>query len=46
MDIFGADIPFAGHCGIEPIGFADGRTTFALAPGRSTSTISASPMAG
>ena len=26
MDIFGADIPFAGHCGIEPIGFADGRT--------------------
>src|SRR5215204_5768235 len=26
MDIFGGDIPFAGHCGIEPIGFADGRT--------------------
>jgi uncharacterized protein (TIGR00369 family) len=26
MDIFGADIPFAAHCGIEPIGFADGRT--------------------
>jgi uncharacterized protein (TIGR00369 family) len=26
MDIFGADIPFAGHCGIEPMGFADGRT--------------------
>jgi uncharacterized protein (TIGR00369 family) len=27
MDIFGADIPFAGHCGIEALGFADGRTT-------------------
>jgi uncharacterized protein (TIGR00369 family) len=27
MDIFGADIPFAAHCGIEPIAFADGRTT-------------------
>jgi uncharacterized protein (TIGR00369 family) len=26
MDIFGADIPFAAHCGIEPIGFEDGRT--------------------
>ena len=26
MDIFGADIPFAAHCGIEPIGFAEGRT--------------------
>ena len=27
MDIFGADIPFAAHCGIEPIAFKDGRTT-------------------
>ncbi len=26
MDIFGADIPFAAHCGIEPIDFVDGRT--------------------
>lgn len=26
MNIFGADIPFAAHCGIEPIGFEDGRT--------------------
>jgi uncharacterized protein (TIGR00369 family) len=26
MDIFGADIRFAAHCGIEPIGFEDGRT--------------------
>ena len=26
MDIFGADIPFAGHCGIEALGFSDGRT--------------------
>ena len=26
MQIFGADIPFAAHCGIEPIDFADGRT--------------------
>ncbi len=26
MQIFGADIPFASHCGIEPIEFAEGRT--------------------
>jgi uncharacterized protein (TIGR00369 family) len=26
MDIFGADIPFAAHCGIEALDFADGRT--------------------
>ena len=26
MEIFGADIPFAALCGIEPIGFADGKT--------------------
>ena len=26
MQIFGADIPFAGLCGIEPIAFADGKT--------------------
>jgi uncharacterized protein (TIGR00369 family) len=26
MDIFGADIPFAAHCGIEPIDFTEGRT--------------------
>ena len=26
MDIFGADIPFAAHCGIEPIDLADGCT--------------------
>ena len=26
MDLFGADIPFAGHCGIEAIEFAEGRT--------------------
>jgi uncharacterized protein (TIGR00369 family) len=30
MDIFGADIPFAAHCGIEPIGYADGRTRLRL----------------
>ena len=27
MDIFGADIPFAAHCGIEAVAFAEGRTT-------------------
>lgn len=26
MELFGADIPFASLCGIEPIGFADGKT--------------------
>ena len=26
MQIFGADIPFAAHCCVEPIAFADGRT--------------------
>src|SRR5215203_5023210 len=26
MRIFGADIPFAAHCGVEPIDFSDGRT--------------------
>ena len=26
MEIFGADIPFAGHCGIEAIEVAEGRT--------------------
>jgi uncharacterized protein (TIGR00369 family) len=32
MQIFGADIPFALHCGIEPIGFAQGRTRLRLRP--------------
>jgi uncharacterized protein (TIGR00369 family) len=31
MEIFGATIPFANHCGIEEIGFADGRTQVRLA---------------
>ncbi len=26
MDLFGADIPFASLCGIEPVGMVDGRT--------------------
>ena len=33
MDIFGADIPFAAHCGIEPIAFADGKTTLRVRVG-------------
>ena len=30
MAIFGADIPFAEHCGIEEIGLFDGRTRLRL----------------
>ncbi len=32
MQIFGADIPFADHCGIEAIDFVAGRTRLRLAP--------------
>ncbi|GJD98666.1 MULTISPECIES: PaaI family thioesterase [Methylobacterium] len=31
--IFGADIPFARHCGVEALGFRDGRTRLRLALG-------------
>jgi uncharacterized protein (TIGR00369 family) len=30
MQLFGATIPFAEHCGIEEVGFSDGRTQIRL----------------
>jgi uncharacterized protein (TIGR00369 family) len=33
MQLFGATIPFADHCGIEEIGFVDGRTRIRLVLG-------------
>src|SRR5689334_18565988 len=33
MQIFGATIPFADHCGIEEIGLVDGRTRIRLVLG-------------
>ena len=30
MQIFGAEIPFATHCGIEPVETGDGRTVLRL----------------
>ena len=32
MQIFGADIPFATHCGVEALDFVDGRTRLRLLP--------------
>ena len=33
MAVFGADIPFARHCGVEEIGSADGRTLLRMRTG-------------
>lgn len=30
MPIFGSEVPFAGHCGIEAVAFAEGRTRLRL----------------
>jgi uncharacterized protein (TIGR00369 family) len=32
MEYFGVEVPFASFCGIEPLGFADGRTRLRLQP--------------